>query len=117
VSVIWTSDSANVAMDLEAAQLTLTKAAADTLEKHYPGWGWMVGVDLAGGVLDIRSARIPGPYGYRLRLMDVDYEGRAIWRAGGEILERYGLERKTHRPGMTLELERDFNRNPVPADD
>lgn len=104
-------------LDVEAASHTLIKAAADTLEKHYPGWGWMVALDLQGGVLDVRCARLPGPYGFRLKLTSIDYEGRAIMRAGGEFLERYRRRRGAFRPGMTLDMERDFRNNMVADDD
>jgi hypothetical protein len=108
------ADDINNPLDVEAASHLLTKAAADTLEKHYPGWGWMVGLDLRGGVMDVRCARLPGPYGFRLKLSGIDYEGRSIMRAGGEFLERYRMHRGRYTPGATANIERDHLNNPVP---
>jgi hypothetical protein len=71
-------------------------------------------VDDVGGVMEVRSMRIPGRWGFLLHLAKIDPEGRAIWRAGGELMERYGLKRSAHRPGMTLDLKRDQAHMAVP---
>jgi hypothetical protein len=114
---ILVADDTSNPLDIEAASHLLTKTAADILERHYPGWGWMVGLDLQGGVMDVRCARLPGPYGFRLKLSGIDYEGRSIMRAGGEFLERYRMRRGAYRPGATFVIERDFLNNPVPDHD
>jgi hypothetical protein len=116
MTILLAEDIANP-LDIEAAQHMLCKTTADTLEKHYPGWGWGVALDLRGQVLDIRSARLPGGWGFRIKLGSIDPEGRAIMRAGGELLERYQLARGRHTPGATANLERDHMNNPVPIDD
>lgn len=76
-----------------ASLVLLTKNAANLLERHYPGgWGWALNPDEAGGVLNIRCLRLSGQHGYTLKLADIqnDPHLRAVVRAGGELLERYG---------------------------
>ena len=75
----------------------LVKRAPDLLEKHYPGWAWAVQPDERGGVMNIFSFKLSGEWGYRFRLKDVQGDPKVcdpkIVRAGGEILERFGVPR------------------------
>jgi len=96
-----------------AAEL-LAKTSVAILEKHYPDWGWAVRVDDIGGVMEVRSTAIPGKWGFLLKLKDIDYEGKTIMRAGGELLERYRLRRGARRPGDTQMLRRDRKGQAVP---
>lgn len=84
------------------------------LERHYPDWGWMVGVDDVGGIMQVRATAIPGKWGFLLKIKNVDPEGRAIMRAGGELLERYRMHRGRRRPGDTQLLIRDAMGRAVP---
>jgi hypothetical protein len=101
-------------LPVAAAAELLAKTSVGILEQHYPGWMWAVRVDDVGGVMEVRSMRIPGRWGFLLHLAKIDPEGRAIWRAGGELLERYGLKRSAHRPGVTLDIKRDQMQMAVP---
>jgi hypothetical protein len=75
--------------------ILLVKNAADTLEKHFPGWMWALKPDEAGGIIDIMSLRISAKRGYTLHTKNVqeDVEFKLVMRAGGELLERYGFRR------------------------
>lgn len=102
-------------LPVNAAAELLATTAVGILERHYPGWGWAVRVDDVGGVLEVRPTAIPtGRFGFLLHLKNVDYEGKAIMRAGGELLERYRLRRGRRKPGATQELRRDFRGVAVP---
>lgn len=104
------NDAPRAAMELSAA-----RAACAVLEQHYPGWGWMVEVDAEQGIVKVHSMRIPGKWGFLLKMSKLDYEGKALMRAGGELLERYNLLRARHKPGATLDVPRDHTGRMVPS--
>ena len=94
--------------DVSAASAVLAKQSLATLEKHYPGWGWSVEVDDVQGTMVVRVGRIAtGKWGFMLHIKKVDPEGRAVMRAGGEILERYRMHRRGYRPGDSRLILRD----------
>lgn len=100
--------------DLEqsASTVILVKAMGDTLERHYPGWLWAIIPDERGGVVAILSLRLSGEWGYRLKLTDVQGDPRVgmdkVMRAGGEILERFGVPRGTYRYDRWAAAPKDF---------
>ncbi|MGH2902195.1 MAG: hypothetical protein ACRDK7_01160, partial [Solirubrobacteraceae bacterium] len=75
-----------------ASLVLLTKNAADLLEKHYPGWAWLLSPDEAGGVLNILALKLSGSWGYTLKLKDIqnDPQMRRVLKVGGELIERFG---------------------------
>lgn len=78
-----------------AATLSLVKGIADTLERHYPGWGWMVSPDERGGVVNLQVMRFLNNgrnWGFTFKTSQVqeDVRLRSVVKAGGELLERYG---------------------------
>lgn len=100
--------------DLSAAAQLLAKTAVGILEQRYPGWLWAVRVDETGGVMEVRSLRIPGRWGFLMHIGKIDPEGRAIWRAGGELLERYRMRRGSWKAGDTMTMRRDALKQAVP---
>lgn len=74
-------------------------AVGEDLTRHYPGYLWMVGVNHDAGTvcIDIQCDKPIGlgQYGYMLYLSTVLGAGgqAAVMRAGGELLERFGLRR------------------------
>ena len=80
----------------------LAKSIGDTLEFHYPGWGWQVNVksELNQGVINVTSAVLNDGvhklWGYVLHLGKLgshkDITHKAIV-AGGELLERANMPR------------------------
>lgn len=84
-----------------ASTVILVKRMADLLEKHYPGWMWCVQPDEAGGVVNLFSMRLSMEWGWRFRTMDIQGDPKVtdplIMRAGGEILERFGVPRGLYR--------------------
>lgn len=82
----------------------LAVAVYTKLEQHYPGHNWRVSADREQGVVDIwlqylDKLRKNARWGYTLFVsrLDSDPEMRCVVRAGGELLERYGLPREAYR--------------------
>ena len=86
-------------LDVDASLANLTKRYGEALEKQYPGWLWMINPDQDGGVIYIYSLRLSGEWGYVLKTGEVenDAHGKAAIRAGGEILERFGIRRGKYK--------------------
>lgn len=87
--------------DIDPIDVNLARIIGDTLEKHYPGWGWMVNVDSEGGVVNIingvMNTSLQKQYGYVLMMTQVSNTYDMIIKetvmAGGELLERMNLPR------------------------
>lgn len=94
---------------IQANEMLLCKGVAETLHKHYPGYLW--GVAINQGIVDIRCLNLSGTWGYTLHLPKSysasDWD-RQVLRAGGEILERYRQRRGQHNPQDVLAAKRDF---------
>ena len=83
------------------AKMAYAKWAGDMLNRYYPGHAWHVEVQMAqnstGGVIKIRlNGIMPAERWYVINMRDILTDGdakRLITRAGGELLERYGLRR------------------------
>ena len=80
----------------------------NVLVKYYPGHGWEVHVDLQNGIANIFNRHMSGLHGYRLKteaicLISLDQD---IMRIGGEILERFGLNREKFDADHVLEIQR-----------
>lgn len=76
------------------------KFIGDTLEKAYPGWGWMVNVNSETGLIHIVcgwvNSQVGGNYGMTLKMggwVTASELKAKVIRAGGEILERANLQR------------------------
>jgi hypothetical protein len=90
--------------DNQMADQDVCIAVGEDLTKHYPGYLWMVGCDHEAGTIqiDLQCDKPIGMerYGYLLHLSTVMGAGgqKAVMRAGGELLERFGLRRKWAHP-------------------
>lgn len=67
----------------------------DILHQHYYGHLWTVTVDSRPnvGMVYIRHNLTPQKAGIRIRLPDIDPNGRIVVRLAGELLERYNVPR------------------------
>lgn len=94
-----------------AAEYGLLNRTIATLLRHYPGYIW--DVHITGGVMQILNKSLSGRWGVILKLNTVqdDPNLKAVMTAGGEILERYNLERRKMNPDKLIELPRDFSGN------
>lgn len=79
-------------------------AVGEDLTRAYPGYFWMVGCNHEAGTIEIRL-QVPTPigterFGYLMYISTAIGIGgqKAVMRAGGEMLERYGLRRKWAHP-------------------
>lgn len=79
-----------------ANDFVMARTLAEKLHQHYPGHLWGVNVEGKTGLITIRNLYLSGNWGYVLKLGAVfsmsDLERNAV-RAGGEILERFRMQR------------------------
>lgn len=99
----------------EEANMKLAEAIAEGLHHFYPGHLWAVTVQ--SGVADIRNIAVSGDMAYTLHLATIkgsaqDFK-KAVMRAGGEYLERYGLTRGAAKSDELAGVKRDQFRRAV----
>lgn len=82
------------------ADIALAAACYHKLAEHYPGHNWRVNADHQQGIVAVQlgyfgATRREAPWGYRIKIdrLKGDPGLRAVVRAGGEMLERFGLPR------------------------
>lgn len=86
---------------LAPADAALMAAMYAKLQEHYPGHHWRTTADHEQGVAAVylqyldAIKRTAGRYGYALLIdkLKSDPDMRSVVRAGGELLERFGLPR------------------------
>lgn len=85
--------------DRAMADIDVCLAVSEDLNRHYPGHPWAVGCDHNAGTVAIDIAMPKPPalklFGYLLHISTCIGPGgqAAVMRAGGELLERYGIRR------------------------
>jgi len=87
--------------ETEMADTAICKAVGEELMQLYPRHRWAVQADTFAGVVNVRllysGASGMSNYGYQLHMNTLmsgeNTARRAVMRAGGELLERYGLAR------------------------
>lgn len=101
----------------KAASQIMCKNALDTLNKKYPGYAWVVMVDDVAGVMNIECWNISGRMGYTLHMTNLMHDAgvmnKKVMRAGGELLERYGLNRNRARETEIRSVKRDFRQESI----
>jgi len=103
-------------LQVDGSLANLTKRYGEALEKHYPGWWWMINPDQEGGVMYIYSLRLSGEWGYTIKTGEVEndtHEKMAIM-AGGEILDRYNLPRGKYKRELLQGKMKDLRDNFIP---
>lgn len=90
----------DVQTEHDAADIALCKEIYEILNKHYPAHLWQVGANSYTGVVDIKLLYPDGRhritnfgYGLKISSLDAPFIKKKIIKAGGELLERYGLPR------------------------
>lgn len=74
----------------------MARQMAETLHAAYPGHFWAVSCDGKTGMADVRNLALSGNWGFRLKLKNIYSASqfkKDVLTAGGEILERYRLNR------------------------
>lgn len=97
--------------ELSANDFVMAKNMADTLHSRFPGHLWAVTCDGAKGIATVRNLRLSGAWGIVLKLPAV-YTASAwdkdVMRAGGELLERYRLNRGSFAEEQWMQAPTDF---------
>lgn len=91
----------------------ICNALAEGLGKVYPGHKWRVVMREAQ--ITIINPRLSGKYGYTMHMSNLDPEGKALMRAGGEVLERFGCTRGKFRKKEVNRIPRDARGDGIPA--
>lgn len=78
----------------------LSRRILEVLQRHYPGHRWVVEVKTDQGVAFIRNFFADPRRGFVIHLSRCENANdvvREAMRAGGELLERYGIKRQSFR--------------------
>lgn len=102
---------------LAANEAVMLKSIQGTLEKHYGGHFWMVGINQS--IIVIRNTLLAGDAGYVIHIPAI-YSGSwlddEVMRAGGVILEAYRQRRAAMNLDHIVGLPTDFSgRHQIPA--
>ena len=72
------------------------RTMAEALHAAYPGHFWAVSCDGKTGMADVRNLALSGNWGFRIKLSGIYSASqfkKDVVKAGGEILERFKLNR------------------------
>lgn len=101
---------------MPGGDMVLAKRALALLLKHYPGHPWSVRVTSYQGILTVRLLirgyeRFTSLFHYfiKLDLVHGDPNLKCVVRAGGELLERWGLARKGIDMAEYMKAKPQFN--------
>lgn len=94
------------ALDISATEQLQAANIAETLHKHYPGHMWAV--NIYQNVVYIYNLALSGDHAYVIHQDKMDNDGKMIIKAGGEILERYNLNRSRIKENQFMDLKRNF---------
>lgn len=99
----------------ETLDMGMAKEIAETLHAHYPGHLWAVNVK--SGVAIIKDLCVSSLYGYVLKYADIVSDAgtrkKSVINAGGEILERAGLNRGQRTEQSVIAVDGIKNYNPL----
>jgi len=100
----------------DTADIEVCKRVSEVLQKHFPGHLWLIGADHQAGTVVIDL-----PYAKPMRLREMRFmlylstclgsdAEKHIMRAGGELLERFGLARgEANKESYAQALEHGLN--------
>jgi hypothetical protein len=89
----------------------MARQMAEALHATYPGHFWAVSCDGKTGMADVRNLALSGNWGFRLKLENIYSASqfkKDVLKAGGEILERYRLNRGRLNDDQLSDLPTDF---------
>lgn len=75
--------------------------------RHYPGHGWEVHVDIRQGIVNVFNRHMSALHGYRMKTKDIHLSSLSnyIKAIGGEILERFGLNRERFDADAVMQIQ------------
>ena len=96
-------------------EMGLAQAMAELLNKHFPGYLWAVNVNLRGGMATVQALALSGEWGCYIPLARVVNDPQMLYvkQCGGEILERYRVQRGRADNAQLAGLNRDRFHNIV----
>jgi hypothetical protein len=100
-----------MSLDIEKANIfdskdhMLAKNISEKLEEKYPGWLWAVHV--MDGLVNVKSMRLSGNWGFVLHTDKIDNDYKMVVMAGGEILERFRQRRGEFNETIYSDLRMD----------
>jgi len=112
----WISDPKEFE-ELDAALGNLCKHVAQKLCRKYGiEWRWVIQPDPVGGIITVYASKLSMSYGFNLltKVVQEDANLDCITRAGGEILERFGLPRGKFKPEYMARLVYGLDMSPKP---
>lgn len=100
-------------LGIPPADAALAVAIYTKLQEHYPGHNWRTFADHEQGVAGVFLQylgpvnRDAGKYGFRIKIASLNSDPtlRSIIRAGGELLERFGLARHRYRVDQETRMQ------------
>lgn len=102
------------AVQIELLNYEMAKFVGEILHDLYPGYLWRVNAELDGGIVNVLCADASMEKGMTLMVADLVHEGSAkkhIMRAGGELLERFNLNRGRMIESELVDAKRDLRGN------
>lgn len=102
--------------DEKAGLRILAKDGMALLEKHYPGWRWAIQINRFGRMMNIFNLDLHDAWAYTIRIMEIEHDPtrHVFLIAGGEILERFGFERKGIDYDKLAHMRRDLRGRGIP---
>lgn len=97
----------------EAEKQELCGAFGAALHMIYPGYLWQVGMNQ--DMVHILCATLSTTHGITMHLSDIDVDGKALMRAGGEILERFNCNRRFARSSEVHSVKRNPRGDGLPT--
>lgn len=97
--------------------VVVAKDGAETLNQHFPGHLWAIQINAKGRVFHVFNHALHDQWGYLIRADEVIHQGsirRVFLKAGGEILERFGLKRGRLDPMAYAALPKDLKGRCIP---
>lgn len=98
-------------LGIPAADAALAVAMYTKLEEHYPGHNWRTSADHKQGIASVHLQYLDrlgknARYGVLIKIgrLNSDPDLRSVVKAGGELLERFGLRRDTYRVDIETKL-------------
>lgn len=102
--------------DTKAGLKNLAKDGMAVLQKHYPGWTWAIQINQFGRMMNIFCVELHDTWAYTIRISEIEHDPtrHAFLIAGGEILERFGFERKGIDYNKLALMRRDLRGRGIP---
>ncbi len=103
--------------DNHSSLVAVAKDGMNQLALHYPGHLWAIQINERGRMFNIFNHALHDQWGYTIRASEVVHQEtrRAFIKAGGEILERFGLSRGRFKLHEYAALKKDPRGRCVPV--